>query len=62
MFTQHPPRLKDRRALLWNHKSSVHQSIDIFCVSQPALVGCDDDAQISGEHEEEGEQSVSLRL
>jgi len=36
--------------------------MDIFCVSQPALVGCDDDAQISGEHEEEGGQSVSLTL
>ncbi len=36
--------------------------MDIFCVSQPALAGCDDDAQISGEHEEEGEQNVSLSL
>mmetsp|Transcript_42801 Transcript_42801/g.74323 ORF Transcript_42801/g.74323 Transcript_42801/m.74323 type:complete len:91 (-) Transcript_42801:40-312(-) len=36
--------------------------MDIFCVSQPALVGCDDDAQISGEHEEEGEHNVSLSL
>ena len=36
--------------------------MDVFCVSQPALVGCDDDAQISGEHEEEEEKSVSLKV
>jgi len=36
--------------LLWNDNTSLCQIIDIFCVSQPALVGCDDDAQISGDH------------
>ena len=46
----------------WNNNSSLCQIMDIFCFSQPALVGCDDDAQISSEHEEEGEQNVSLSL
>mmetsp|Transcript_23601 Transcript_23601/g.38186 ORF Transcript_23601/g.38186 Transcript_23601/m.38186 type:complete len:94 (+) Transcript_23601:1032-1313(+) len=36
--------------------------MDIFCGSWLALVfGCDDDAQISSEYEEEGEQNVSSK-
>jgi len=38
--------------------------MDVFCFSQPALVGCNADAQmISGGYEEEGEQkNVSSSL
>ena len=34
----------------------------ILCGSKPALVsGCDDDAQISGEHEEKGAEECFLK-